>query len=172
MLIVVIIIGILAAALIPRLQAVQGRARDTKRKADLRQIATAMEIYKKDNSSYNTLHQHTWCTDCWVLTDATHLAGYANVLSGSAPLDYINTMLLRYMTTVPLDSNTSDPWVSNTETNTSSQNLYGYLLTIMPRHAGTSPSVTYDSVVLAARTEADGSSSNWVTTSSSNLNSY
>ncbi|MEI7477839.1 MAG: prepilin-type N-terminal cleavage/methylation domain-containing protein [bacterium] len=38
MLIVVVIIGILAAALIPRLQSVQARARDTKRKADLHQI--------------------------------------------------------------------------------------------------------------------------------------
>ncbi|MEI7477052.1 MAG: prepilin-type N-terminal cleavage/methylation domain-containing protein [bacterium] len=49
MLIVVVIIGILAAALIPRLQPVQARARDTKRKADLHQIGTALEIYKEDN---------------------------------------------------------------------------------------------------------------------------
>ncbi len=52
MLIVVVIIGILAAALIPRLQSVQGRARDTKRKADLQQIGSALAIYKSDNSSY------------------------------------------------------------------------------------------------------------------------
>ncbi|MEI7478370.1 MAG: prepilin-type N-terminal cleavage/methylation domain-containing protein [bacterium] len=50
MLIVVVIIGILAAALIPRLQSVQARARDTKRKADLRQIGTALAIYKEDNN--------------------------------------------------------------------------------------------------------------------------
>ncbi|MEI7477589.1 MAG: prepilin-type N-terminal cleavage/methylation domain-containing protein [bacterium] len=49
MLIVVVIIGILAAALIPRLQSVQARARDTKRKADLHQIGTALAIYKEDN---------------------------------------------------------------------------------------------------------------------------
>ncbi len=52
MLIVIVIIGILAAALVPRLTSVQGRARDTKRKADLRQIAQALEIYKGDNSKY------------------------------------------------------------------------------------------------------------------------
>ncbi|MEI7477027.1 MAG: prepilin-type N-terminal cleavage/methylation domain-containing protein [bacterium] len=51
MLIVVVIIGILAAALIPRLQSVQARARDTKRVADLHQIGTAMEIYKEDNGN-------------------------------------------------------------------------------------------------------------------------
>ncbi|MEI7477518.1 MAG: prepilin-type N-terminal cleavage/methylation domain-containing protein [bacterium] len=52
MLIVVVIIGILAAALIPRLQSVQARARDTKRKADLHQIGTAFAIYKEDNGGY------------------------------------------------------------------------------------------------------------------------
>jgi type II secretion system protein G len=53
MLIVVVIIGILAAALIPRLQSVQERARDTKRKADLQQIGSAFAIFKNDNGSYS-----------------------------------------------------------------------------------------------------------------------
>lgn len=52
MLIVIVIIGILAAALIPRLTAVQGRARDAKRKADLAQIGGALAIYKTDNGSF------------------------------------------------------------------------------------------------------------------------
>lgn len=52
MLIVIVIIGILAAALVPRLQSVQGRARDTKRKVDLRNIATALEVYRIDNNAY------------------------------------------------------------------------------------------------------------------------
>ncbi|MEI7562521.1 MAG: prepilin-type N-terminal cleavage/methylation domain-containing protein [bacterium] len=42
MLIVIVIIGILAAALIPRLSNARGRANDTARKADLRQVATAI----------------------------------------------------------------------------------------------------------------------------------
>ena len=49
MLIVIVIIGILAAALIPRLQSVQGRARDTKRKVDLKSIANVNEIYRLDH---------------------------------------------------------------------------------------------------------------------------
>lgn len=49
MLIVIVIIGILAAALVPRLQAVQARARDSKRKVDLRTIFNANEIYRTDN---------------------------------------------------------------------------------------------------------------------------
>ena len=48
MLIVIVIIGILAAALVPRLVSVQGRARDTKRKTDLRTIYNANEIYALD----------------------------------------------------------------------------------------------------------------------------
>lgn len=52
MLIVIVIIGILAAALVPRLQDVQIRARDTKRKTDLRSIYTALEVYFADNGSY------------------------------------------------------------------------------------------------------------------------
>lgn len=52
MLIVIVIIGILAAALVPRLQDVQARARDTKRKIDLRSIYNANEIYMADNGRY------------------------------------------------------------------------------------------------------------------------
>ena len=52
MLIVIVIIGILAAALVPRLQSVQSRARDTKRKTDLRTIYNANEIYLTDNGKY------------------------------------------------------------------------------------------------------------------------
>lgn len=46
MLIVVIIIGILAAAIVPRLTGVMARSRDTKRIADLRTIWTAIQMYK------------------------------------------------------------------------------------------------------------------------------
>ena len=52
MLIVIVIIGILAAALVPRLQSVQARARDTQRKVDGRTISSANEIYKSDNGNY------------------------------------------------------------------------------------------------------------------------
>lgn len=51
MLIVIVIIGILAAALIPRLTGAQGQARDTARLADLNQIGTALAVYQADNDS-------------------------------------------------------------------------------------------------------------------------
>lgn len=53
MLIVVVIIGILAAALIPRLQGVQGRARDTQRKTDLGQIGNAAAVLQSDIGTYS-----------------------------------------------------------------------------------------------------------------------
>jgi general secretion pathway protein G len=52
MLIVIVIIGILAAALIPRLMSARGRANDTARKADLQQLGTSLISYQVDNSSF------------------------------------------------------------------------------------------------------------------------
>ncbi len=52
MLIVIVIIGILAAALIPRLTGAQWQARDTARLADLNQIGSALAIYSADNGGY------------------------------------------------------------------------------------------------------------------------
>lgn len=54
MLIVIVIIGILAAALIPRLSSARGRANDTARKADLQQIASALVAYQIDNWRFPT----------------------------------------------------------------------------------------------------------------------
>lgn len=52
MLIVIVIVGILAVALIPRLQSVQARARDTKRKTDFRTIYNGLQIFFTDNGRY------------------------------------------------------------------------------------------------------------------------
>jgi len=62
MLIVIVIIGILSAALIPRLQDVQGRARDTKRKADMQTINTAIQIFLSDNGRPPI---HRAANTCW-----------------------------------------------------------------------------------------------------------
>ncbi|MEI7562524.1 MAG: prepilin-type N-terminal cleavage/methylation domain-containing protein [bacterium] len=52
MLIVIVIIGILAAALLPRLSNARARANDLARKANLRQIATALMMYQSDKGSF------------------------------------------------------------------------------------------------------------------------
>ena len=56
MLIVIVIIGILAAALVPRLQAIQWRARDSERKVDLRTIYTAAQVYYTDVGDFPAAH--------------------------------------------------------------------------------------------------------------------
>ena len=52
MLIVVVIIGILAAAILPRLQGVQAAARDTARETALRDVAMALEMYAGATGKY------------------------------------------------------------------------------------------------------------------------
>lgn len=52
MLIVIVIIGILAAALIPRLSSARGRANDVARKADLAQVAAALVSYQIDKGAF------------------------------------------------------------------------------------------------------------------------
>lgn len=67
MLIVIVIIGILAAYLIPRIWSAQWKARDVARKADLRQYSAALSSYMLDNRQYP---QTGWCVNK-VLTELT-----------------------------------------------------------------------------------------------------
>ncbi len=52
LLIVIAIIGVLATLLMVNFVGVRQRARDAQRKSDLRQIQSALEIYRADSSSY------------------------------------------------------------------------------------------------------------------------
>lgn len=54
LLIVIAIISILATLLMVNLVGVRQRARDGQRKADLRQIQSALELYRSDQSTYPT----------------------------------------------------------------------------------------------------------------------
>jgi len=51
-LIVIAIIGLLTVALLPRIQGAQASARNTARKADLNQLATALAAYNGDFGQY------------------------------------------------------------------------------------------------------------------------
>ena len=52
LLIVIAIIGVLATLLMVNFVGVRQRARDAQRKSDLRQIQSALELYRADNGSY------------------------------------------------------------------------------------------------------------------------
>jgi len=175
MLIVVVIIGILAAALIPRLQSVQARARDTKRKADLHQIGTALEIYKEDNWGYNSIRESTpggreyqFDGAGWPIASTQQ---YVDQYWAADPTDThrrLYNVLQKYMTSIPTDPDTTQrvAWMEN--------NMVWYYGAFMGRNQSnnTAPgyNVTLNSVVLTARTESDGSSSNWVTNSNNTSN--
>ena len=106
MLIVIVIIGILAAALIPRLTGIQARARDTARIADMRNTATALEVYYFDNGSYPTAEyvilSQTRPSLKHVFVPTTYAKYWPTTPSGSS-LDTIVASLSSYMTTIPND---------------------------------------------------------------------
>jgi general secretion pathway protein G len=52
LLVVIVIIGILATLLMANYVGVRARARDTQRKSDLRQIQSALELYRSDVGTY------------------------------------------------------------------------------------------------------------------------
>ncbi len=153
MLIVVVIIGILAAALIPRLQTVQARARDTKRKADVTQIGSALAVYGSDNGNFQGL------------------SGVASTTGGNTGLRTYLVVNANYLTEMPNDLNQS-PWflgsagngVSGTQSQFVIGGLYGF--TTLTRNA-----ISNAAIVVVARTETDGSLSNWVTASGANVQS-
>ncbi len=92
MLIVIVIIGILAAALVPRLTSVQERARDTKRKTDLRNIYNALEIYFVDNTTYPL--PYAWAsynTNHYTYSTSTGWSAFISGYMTSVPVDPINT---------------------------------------------------------------------------------
>jgi len=157
MLIVVVIIGILAAALIPRLQSVQARARDTKRKADLHQIGTALAIYKEDNWSYkgisNCLGYNGACSNDArsISTNWPDAADWLDANSQSGWPNNLREWLSRYMTSVPLDSDQSI-WLPN-----GGNPVKNYAFVAKSRRWQ-----TQQAFAIMARTESDWSSSNWV----------
>lgn len=59
MLIVVVIIGILAAAILPRLTGAQASTRDTARKTALNQIAQGLELYNTSRGAYPEMKEGT-----------------------------------------------------------------------------------------------------------------
>ena len=106
MLIVIVIIGILAAALIPRLTGIQARARDTARSADMRNVSSALEVYALDNGgtypSWNFV----------VLHHSPSPARLSNFFipqifaqEATSSLDTISGQLGSYLTSLPTDPN-------------------------------------------------------------------
>ena len=106
MLIVIVIIGILTAAIIPRLNSARGRANDVARKADLNQVATALITYQLDN----------WFFPWWDSSWGTWVT-----------IDKISTQLIQWwMTSIPRDpaNNQTFSWIANIPSENSPYYLY------------------------------------------------
>lgn len=118
-LIVIVIVGILIAALLPRLQGSQARARDVARKGHTQQIVTAYGIYNQDNGNYPT---GATCID----SATTEITSYLS----SVPTDPRATNVNAGVCTgeyyfVPLDGGEGGLIVSTLETEDAGGNFSG-----------------------------------------------
>ncbi len=89
LLIVIAIIGILATLISANYIGVRQRARDTSRKSDLRQIQSALELYKSDVGSYPNGFSNKSVTNTATCNNASRVAFSYNTVN--------------YMTKVPCD---------------------------------------------------------------------
>lgn len=97
LLVVIAIIGLLASIVLVSLNSARAKARDTKRKADLKQIRTTLEMYYDSNSKYPQAGGCAYGSNCYVYST-----------DGSAWIPAITT----YMSSIPIDprNNASGPW--------------------------------------------------------------
>jgi general secretion pathway protein G len=86
LLVVIAIIGILSAVVLASLNSARLNARDAKRKTDLRQIMTAMELYKSDHSG-----------------SAPVAAGWATEISNPSYPAVKNALVPLYIASLPKD---------------------------------------------------------------------
>lgn len=73
LLIVIAIIGIISAFLFVNFVGVRQRGRDSQRKSDLKQIQTALELYRADLKSYPTTANFPSCGNALVSGSSTYM---------------------------------------------------------------------------------------------------
>lgn len=112
LLIVIVIIGILAVLIIPSLTSGPARARDSQRKADLRNLKTALESYYNDNNAYPTslsvLEQGSVPYIKIVPTDPETKQAFVYITSGNPPNSYILKATLENKNDKDIKSGTTD----------------------------------------------------------------
>lgn len=73
LLVVVAIIGILASLIMANLVGIRQRARDAQRKSDVRQVQSAVELYRSDTGSYPTTVQYPTCNQSLSANSTTYM---------------------------------------------------------------------------------------------------
>ena len=102
MLIVIVIIGILIASLMPRMQSAQWRARDVARKNDLAQIQTAIITSQQDRGSFPGMAWNAWKT--WSTAADEYTTAYNWMIVDNMAYN----LQTAGMTSVPADPNGSN----------------------------------------------------------------
>lgn len=97
LLVVIAIIGLLASVVMVSLNSTRAKARDTKRAATLRQLATALELYYNDNGSYPSSNGG-WRGTC---------SGYGSYGTTGAN-GYIPNLAPTYVSVLPIDPRYND----------------------------------------------------------------
>ncbi len=92
LLVVIAIIGLLSTLAVVALNGAREKARDAKRKSDLKQISTAMEMYMANNDSYPVVGT---CGNDGIIANSTN----NHICSGSSLTDGSNT----YLANIPAD---------------------------------------------------------------------
>ena len=144
MLIVIVIIGILIASLMPRMQTAQGRARDVARKNDLSQIQTAIITSQSDRGAWPGMNKN---------------GSAENVAKTWIPVSEIKDQLIAaWMSEVPKDPNGSNVnyWFWETNDTRKAANKWEYIYMVGKRNW-----VNNAWFALMAKTEVEWSS-NWV----------
>lgn len=109
LLVVATIIAVLTALSIVSYININKKSRDTKRKSDIEQIRSALEMYRADNGFYPNVGSGSW-------TDATNLAA---------------TLVSAYIAAIPTDPKSPTQVYRFEVTNLVSGNYYGYCLSAL-----------------------------------------
>ena len=149
MLIVIVIIGILIASLMPRMQSAQWRARDVARKNDLSQIQTAIITSQADRGAWPGMAGNSWYDVTCSGTATTTATAWINVKAIACNLQRA------WMTQVPTDPNGSNT-VSGLGNSNTSYSGWQYVYLVWKRNW-----VSNAWFALMAKTEVEWSS-NWV----------
>jgi len=101
LLVVIAVIGLLVSIVLVSLNSAKTKARDARRKEDLKQIQTALYLYYEDYGSFPTTSSPPWnesCSPSW-----QNLAAQLSPYISSLPIDPSNSSCLH-----------ENSWVSNT----------------------------------------------------------
>lgn len=135
LLIVIVVIGILAAITIVAFNGISGQAKDTERKAELSSIQKALERYRIDNGGYPT------CAS----TPGTNLGTYT-LTASTAQYCLADDLVPKYLSAIPADP-----------TNTGSYRYHygaGYKKMTAISYASTTPNAPSDNYILGVRLES------------------